>query len=52
MGVVRWIYPQFMSTRAEKLFRDYREIMWDGSHTNHGYAENGDPLHLGEGPPR
>lgn len=51
MGLARWINPQFRSTRAEYAFKSRREIEGVGSDTAHGFAENGDPMHLGEGPP-
>jgi hypothetical protein len=51
MGVARWINPQHRSTRAEQVLLRRREMEAGGSETAHGFWENGDPLHLGEGPP-
>ena len=52
MAVVRWIRSLHRSTRAEAFARACRELAMVGSRGTHGYAENGDPLHRGEDPPR
>jgi hypothetical protein len=51
MGVARWINPGTQGTRAECERLRRREIEAGRSKTAHGFWENGDPLHLGEGPP-
>jgi len=52
MAVVRWIRSLLWSTRAEALAWARCELAVVGFGGTHGYAENGDPLHRGEGPPR
>jgi hypothetical protein len=60
MGVVRWFIALKRTTRAENYMRDTRaeyvtrDTGMDDVNSvtgTHGYAENGDPMHLGEGPP-
>ncbi len=60
MGVVRWFHPVLRTTRAETYQRETRaeSALWRRDEDvgvavcgTHGYAENGDPMHLGEGPP-
>ena len=60
MGFVRWFRDFNRTTRAETNIRETRAenaagiIGEDGTDCDlgsHGYAENGDPMHLGEGPP-
>jgi len=60
MGVVRWFHPFNRTTRAENMNRETRaentagRLGEDGMTCDlrsDGFAENGDPMHLGEGPP-
>jgi hypothetical protein len=51
MTVVRTLRPLARTTRAENVWWNSGEDDGAGTFGAHGFAENGDPMHLGEGPP-
>ncbi len=51
MGVVRLLLSSFRATRAENVSGGCRKEKEVGARGSHGFAEDGDPMHLGEGPP-
>lgn len=51
MTVVRTLRPLARTTRAEHVWWNSGEDVVGGTFGAHGFREDGDPMHLGEGPP-